>query len=220
VAGTCLGFEAIVNIIAKMDVLNECMAENVSMALEVTSLAAGSRMLGSVVTGPLRGLTILLQHVTEGRLRVADDSGDHDEQPHSLRGSLSLRRSVLPGDCDQQQLFCAVNTRLRDFFDVLSTNKDLKGVPFVSTIESKKYPIYATQWHPEKNALSAALVTTRVAGEIPAHQNLAQESVARRLDAKRQPHARPLPLRSTLPPCPVSGSARRAWITRRRRSAQ
>jgi len=38
---------------------------------------------------------------------------------------------------------------LVDFFNVLSTNEDLKGTPFISTIEAKKYPIYATQWHPE-----------------------------------------------------------------------
>jgi len=44
------------------------------------------------------------------------------------------------------------NKYLTDFFDLLSVNKDKKGKPFVSTIEGKKYPIYATQWHPEKQA--------------------------------------------------------------------
>jgi len=43
------------------------------------------------------------------------------------------------------------NAALRDFFTVLSTNEDRQGKVFVSTIESKKYPITATQWHPEKN---------------------------------------------------------------------
>lgn len=52
-------------------------------------------------------------------------------------------------------------------FNVLSTNVDRKGVPFVSTFEGlssgrsvvsdcslsgKTLPIYATQWHPEKNS--------------------------------------------------------------------
>lgn len=41
--------------------------------------------------------------------------------------------------------------RLNEFFTVLSTNKDRKGVEFVSTMEAKKYPLYAVQWHPEKN---------------------------------------------------------------------
>jgi gamma-glutamyl hydrolase len=41
--------------------------------------------------------------------------------------------------------------RLKKFFEVLSTNSDSQGVPFVSTIEAKHYPITASQWHPEKN---------------------------------------------------------------------
>jgi gamma-glutamyl hydrolase len=40
---------------------------------------------------------------------------------------------------------------LVNMFDVLSTNKDRKGVEFVSTIEAFKYPIMGSQWHPEKN---------------------------------------------------------------------
>ena len=41
---------------------------------------------------------------------------------------------------------------LNTFFNVLSVNKDRKGVEFVSTMEAYKYPIYGTQWHPEKNS--------------------------------------------------------------------
>ena len=44
------------------------------------------------------------------------------------------------------------NTKLASFYDVLSTNVDFAGVPFVSTFEAKRYPFFATQWHPEKNA--------------------------------------------------------------------
>lgn len=40
---------------------------------------------------------------------------------------------------------------LSSFFDLLSVNKDRTGDEFVSTIEAFKYPIYGTQWHPEKN---------------------------------------------------------------------
>jgi len=42
------------------------------------------------------------------------------------------------------------NAKLTEFYNVLSTNKDKKGNPFVSTIEAKKYPFYGVQWHPEK----------------------------------------------------------------------
>lgn len=40
---------------------------------------------------------------------------------------------------------------LYNFFDVLSVNRDKNNLEFVSTIEAKKYPIYGSQWHPEKN---------------------------------------------------------------------
>lgn len=41
--------------------------------------------------------------------------------------------------------------KLKEFFEVLSTNSDSRGRPFVSTIEGKQYPVSASQWHPEKN---------------------------------------------------------------------
>uniref|UniRef100_A0A3Q1GCL2 folate gamma-glutamyl hydrolase n=1 Tax=Acanthochromis polyacanthus TaxID=80966 RepID=A0A3Q1GCL2_9TELE len=43
------------------------------------------------------------------------------------------------------------NEELRKFYKVLSTNTDGK-TEFVSTVEANDYPIYGTQWHPEKNA--------------------------------------------------------------------
>jgi len=45
----------------------------------------------------------------------------------------------------------ATNKALSDFYTVLSTNTDRGGKPFVSTIEGKKYPVWGSQWHPEKN---------------------------------------------------------------------
>lgn len=42
--------------------------------------------------------------------------------------------------------------KLKDFFSVLSLSIDNSGNPYISTIEARKYPITATQWHPEKNA--------------------------------------------------------------------
>jgi gamma-glutamyl hydrolase len=45
----------------------------------------------------------------------------------------------------------AKNIELSSLFDILTVNKDRKGNSFVSSIESRKYPIYATMWHPEKN---------------------------------------------------------------------
>eukprot|EP01121_Diplochlamys_sp_Union-15-3_P000097 TRINITY_DN10084_c0_g1_i1.p1 TRINITY_DN10084_c0_g1~~TRINITY_DN10084_c0_g1_i1.p1 ORF type:complete len:316 (-),score=40.60 TRINITY_DN10084_c0_g1_i1:45-992(-) len=37
-----------------------------------------------------------------------------------------------------------------EFFTSLSTNVDRKGKEFISTVEAKEWPIWATQWHPER----------------------------------------------------------------------
>ena len=42
---------------------------------------------------------------------------------------------------------------LTNFYNILSNNKDRNGNEFVSTIEAKNYPIFGSQWHPEKNNL-------------------------------------------------------------------
>ncbi|KAG7330047.1 hypothetical protein KOW79_006269 [Hemibagrus wyckioides] len=43
------------------------------------------------------------------------------------------------------------NEKLKNFYRILSTNADGQ-TEFVSTVEAYDFPIYATQWHPEKNA--------------------------------------------------------------------
>lgn len=43
------------------------------------------------------------------------------------------------------------NKDLQSFFKVLSTNTDRNGKEFISSMEAYKYPVYAVQWHPEKN---------------------------------------------------------------------
>lgn len=42
------------------------------------------------------------------------------------------------------------NQRLRDFYYLISTNVDKKGRPFGSGIEAKNFPIFGTQYHPER----------------------------------------------------------------------
>lgn len=39
---------------------------------------------------------------------------------------------------------------LSSFYDTLSVNHDKNGKVFISTMEAKDWPIYATQWHPER----------------------------------------------------------------------
>eukprot|EP01104_Vermistella_antarctica_P002303 TRINITY_DN1253_c1_g1_i3.p1 TRINITY_DN1253_c1_g1~~TRINITY_DN1253_c1_g1_i3.p1 ORF type:complete len:263 (+),score=56.44 TRINITY_DN1253_c1_g1_i3:546-1334(+) len=48
------------------------------------------------------------------------------------------------------QTFLA-NPALSSSFNILSTNVDRNGLPFVSSAESKSMPIFAIQFHPEKN---------------------------------------------------------------------
>lgn len=43
-----------------------------------------------------------------------------------------------------------VTYELKSMYKVLSTNRDRQGKEFISTIEAINYPIYGTQWHPEK----------------------------------------------------------------------
>ena len=40
---------------------------------------------------------------------------------------------------------------LKSFWDVLSTNYDEHGLQFISMMEAKHYPMWAVQFHPEKN---------------------------------------------------------------------
>lgn len=41
---------------------------------------------------------------------------------------------------------------LRESFEVISTMKDLKGKEYVAWVEGKRAPVFATQFHPEKNS--------------------------------------------------------------------
>lgn len=43
------------------------------------------------------------------------------------------------------------NAKLANMYNLISTNVDRKGKPFGSTLEGKTLPIYAVQWHPERN---------------------------------------------------------------------
>ena len=45
-----------------------------------------------------------------------------------------------------------LSEKLRNFWDVLATNRDENGLEFVSMVEAKDYSIWGVQYHPEKNA--------------------------------------------------------------------
>eukprot|EP00808_Paulinella_micropora_P016399 g17095.t1 len=63
------------------------------------------------------------------------------------------------------------NRALADFFKVLSYNQDRKHKLFVSTIEARKYPIYGTQWHPEKNQFEWGKNAQGIPNEVINHSS-------------------------------------------------
>lgn len=65
---------------------------------------------------------------------------------------------------------------LPSFFKVLSTNHDLQGKPFVSTIEGVKYPFWAAQWHAERTQFEWSVneKLAHTAESIAAHSYVAQ----------------------------------------------
>lgn len=118
--GTCLGFELIHNIVAGEDVLGSVDAENYTVPLQFLPNYQSSKMFGSASSPVLINLETL---------------------PITMNNH---QFSVYPSTYD------ANKTKLSSFFNMLSKNVDRQGVEFVSSVEGIKYPVFATQWHPEK----------------------------------------------------------------------
>jgi len=122
--GTCMGFQTLNILAARNDSALSRAAfdsENLALPLALTAYGKRSRMLGADT--PQDVLTTLTSlNVTENL--------HHD--------------GVKPSQY-------ATNANLSSFFKVVSTNVDRKGVAFVSTSEHPTRPVYAVQWHPERN---------------------------------------------------------------------
>jgi len=118
--GTCMGFQEL------------CLLQSQNMSLL-------SQYDSENYTVPLNFTSL----ASESKL-FADASGDIMKilatEPVTMNNHMY---GVSPSSYKSQS---ALNT----FFDVLSFNDDRNGNVFLSTIESKDYPIYGTQWHPEK----------------------------------------------------------------------
>lgn len=72
----------------------------------------------------------------------------------------------------------AATASLTDMFTVLSTSEDREGKGYVSTMESKKYPFYGVQWHPEKDVW-----------ELGEYKNgMPYEAIPHSIDAMRVTH--------------------------------
>ena len=113
-------------------------SENASLPLNLTAAARGRTILADALSMPVQGAS--------PRMTVFEALG-------SLPLTLNNHHdAVSPADF-------AANARLSSAFEVLSTNVDRTGRPFVSMVEARGgVPIWATQWHPEKNIFEQGVV--------------------------------------------------------------
>lgn len=121
--GTCLGFETIC-VAAANDpkVLQDGFdSENLAIPLQFTDAVSSSQLFG-----PSTSAEVML---SAGKENVTMNNHQSGVSPTTF----------------------TTNSALASFYRVLSTNVDRKGKPFVSSIEGIKYPVFGTQWHPEKN---------------------------------------------------------------------
>jgi len=123
--GTCMGIQTLSVLTAgTASVLESGIFTGVDpqmMSLNLTTVSTGSRLLGTTTTPS--SVLKSLQHS-----KVTTNLHHDGVAPSSYQ----------------------TNTHLNNFFNVLSTNHDTSGHPFVSTIEAKTLPIFAVQWHPER----------------------------------------------------------------------
>ncbi|CAL8313256.1 unnamed protein product [Merluccius merluccius] len=111
---------------------------------ELTYLTGGRLLLSPTDT---RGVALPLVFTNESR-----DSKMFSGFPADLLKALASEALTENSHRNSLTTETFRNTvELSKFYRVLSTNSDGK-TEFVSTLEAYDYPIYATQWHPEKNA--------------------------------------------------------------------
>jgi len=135
------------------------------------SLSEGDKGRKFPIFGVCQGYELLSLLVADDPT-VLEEGYDSYEYPIPLNFTAESKTSTMFGDAPEK-LYQALqkqnltlnnhelgitpytyanNANLRKMFKVLSTNVDRNGRPFVSTIEARdtaRYPIYATQWHPE-----------------------------------------------------------------------
>lgn len=122
--GTCLGFERLLQLIARDEksvIVEKFDAENYAINLGFTDPAWGSRLFRSMSDE-------LFTEVASPLGRLAFNNHELGIHPDAFVN----------------------NTELSKHMKVLSVDLDRNGKPFVSTVEGKDLPLYATQWHPEK----------------------------------------------------------------------
>lgn len=130
--GTCDGFEWLMQVASGDDgILSQGFdAENASLPLILEKGASESALLSEAAAFPVqgaRGLTVL---DALAKLNLTMNNHVQGVSPAAFAASAPLTQA----------------------FSVLATNVDRAGKPFVSMVEGRRgLPIWATQFHPEKN---------------------------------------------------------------------
>ncbi|EIE21011.1 class I glutamine amidotransferase-like protein [Coccomyxa subellipsoidea C-169] len=121
----------------------------------------GFEALAVIVSGDGRALTKFDSYDNASPLVLTED-GKNDSTffgafpPEVLRG---LQEQPLAMENHGKGLAMSTyegSERLKDFFVVTSLSSDRRHAVYISTMEARKYPITATQWHPEKNSFEWA----------------------------------------------------------------
>ncbi|XP_053484746.1 gamma-glutamyl hydrolase [Ictalurus furcatus] len=111
---------------------------------QLTLLTSGKSLLSQTNTS---GVALPLNFTKESK-----DSRMFKDFPEDLMASLA--NEPLTENSHQWSISTkrfTGNEKLKKFYRILSTNTDGQ-TEFVSTVEAYDFPIYGTQWHPEKNA--------------------------------------------------------------------
>ena len=125
--GTCMGVQTLAILGAGSgDVLSSGSfdSEDESLALDLAPAAAASRMFGNSFPTAAPADTVLKWLTTEN---VTSNLHHDGLEPAVFAASAAAA-----------------------VFDVLATDLDRKGKPFIAVLESKSYPVYGTQYHPER----------------------------------------------------------------------
>jgi gamma-glutamyl hydrolase len=123
--GTCLGFEAImVDAANDINVLTNFNSENISLPLQYTGVCQtqACRMFGASFPENV------LELFANSSLQIAFNNHAWGVSPTNFTAYPSLAQN----------------------FRMLATSTDRDGKQFVAAAEHNRYPIYATQFHPEK----------------------------------------------------------------------
>ena len=136
--GSCLGFEWIMQLASDDDKIlsNGFDSENLTLPLNLTAAAAKSRILGPAASMPVAFRSPPLSIVEALALPITMNNHVQGVTPASFAASGGLTKN----------------------FKVLATNRDRQGREFVSMVEGAEMPVWATQWHPEKNIFEQGAV--------------------------------------------------------------